>query len=151
MYGTARGIQYGYSLWSFQAFDDPDLALNQPTTASSVEPNTSFTPNLATDGTSATRWSSAYSDPQWIQVDLGSEQTIGRVSQAWETAYGKAYQIQVSDGGSNWTTVYTQTGGSGGTETLTGYTATGRFLRVLGTARGTQWGYSLWSLQVYPT
>jgi hexosaminidase len=75
---------------------------------------------------------------------------VSRVVLAWETAYGKAYQIQMSNDGSTWTTVYTQTAGTGGTETLTGFTGTGRYIRVYGTTRGTQWGYSLWSFQAFP-
>jgi hexosaminidase len=151
MYGTARGTQWGYSLYEFEVFHDAqaDLALNHPTTASSVEPGTSFTANLATDGNPSTRWSSAYADPQWLQVDLGSVQTVSRVVLSWETAYGKSYQIQMSNDGSTWTTVYSQPSGSGGTETLTGFTGTGRYIRMYGTARGTQWGYSLWSFQVF--
>jgi hexosaminidase len=150
VYGTARGTQYGYSLYEFEVFNDHDLALNRPTTASSVEPGTTFTATLATDGNAATRWSSAYADPQWLQVDLGSTQTVTRVVLAWETAYGKAYQIQMSGDGTTWTTLSTQSAGTGGTETLTGFSGTGRYIRVYGTARGTQWGYSLWSFQAFP-
>ena len=128
-----------------------DLAEGKPTTASSVEPNTSFTPDLATDGYADTRWSSDHVDPSWLQVDLGSVQTVNRVVLAWEAAYGKNYQIQMSNDGTTWTTVYTRANGTGGTETLTGFIGTGRYIRMNGTARGTQWGYSLWSFQVYGT
>ncbi len=70
-----------------------NLALNQPTTASSLE-NATFPAANATDGNTGTRWSSAFSDPQWLEVDLGSVQTICQVTLMWETAYGKAFQIQ---------------------------------------------------------
>ncbi len=149
IYLTQRGTQWGDSLYEFEAFNDQDLALGRPTTASSVEPNTTFTANLATDGNPATRWSSAYADPQWLQVDLGSIQTVTKVVLTWETAYGRAYQIQTSNDATNWTTVYTQPNGTGGTETLTGFTGTGRYLRIYMTQRGTQWGDSLWSFQAY--
>ncbi len=49
-----------------------DIALNQPTTASSVESG-QFPASAATDGSTQTRWSSAWSDPQWLEVDLGSD------------------------------------------------------------------------------
>jgi hexosaminidase len=153
MNGTARGTQWGYSLYEFEAFHDqdqhPDLALNRPATASSVEPGTAFTANLATDGDPATRWSSAYADPQWLQVDLGAAHTVNEVRLAWEVAYAKAFQLQTSPDGTTWTTIYATSTGTGGTQDLTGLTGTGRYLRVYGTARGTQWGYSLWSVQVY--
>src|SRR5438445_8821196 len=60
-----------------------DLALNHPPSASSVE-NASFPPGNAFDGNLNTRWSSQFSDPQWIQVDLGSVQSICQVVLHWE-------------------------------------------------------------------
>jgi hypothetical protein len=33
----------------------------------------------------------------------------------------------------------------------TGLSGTGRFVRINGTARTTQWGYSIWELEVYGT
>src|SRR5687768_10019838 len=48
-----------------------NVALNKPATASSSE-NSGLLPAKAVDGTTTTRWSSAFSDPQWLQVDLGA-------------------------------------------------------------------------------
>ena len=62
----------------------------------------------------------------------------------------KAFQIQASTDGSAWTTVYSTTTGTGGTQTLP-VTGTGRYIRMYGTARATQYGYSLWEFQVYGT
>jgi hypothetical protein len=126
-----------------------NAALNKPATASSVE-NASFPASAAVDGNSGTRWSSAFSDPQWLQVDLGTSQSICQVVLQWETAYGKAFQIQTSADGTTWTTIYSTTAGTGGTQTLS-VTGTGRYVRMYGTARGTQWGYSLWEFGVYST
>jgi hypothetical protein len=155
MYGTARATQYGYSLWEFQVYGTPttsscgttNAALNQSATASSTE--SAGTPaSAAVDGNTGTRWSSAFSDPQWLQVDLGSSQTVCQVVLQWETAAGKAYQIQVSDDATNWTTIYSTATGAGGTETLN-VSGTGRYVRMYGTARTTQYGYSLWEFQVF--
>jgi hypothetical protein len=126
-----------------------DLALNRPTTASSVEPGTAFTANLATDGNPATRWSSAYADPQWLQVDLGTAHRISEVKLSWEAAYAKAFQIQTSNDGTTWTTIYSTSAGKGGAQDLTGLSGSGRYLRMYGTARATGYGYSLWSFGVY--
>jgi hypothetical protein len=54
---------------------DVNLALNKPATCSSTDDATR-TADKAVDGNTSTRWSSAYSDPQWIYVDLGSTQTM---------------------------------------------------------------------------
>jgi beta-glucosidase len=125
-----------------------DLALGKPATASSVE-SSLFPAGNAVDGNPSTRWSSLFSDPQWIQVDLGSVQAIDRVHLVWEAAYASAYQIQTSTDGTTWTTVRSITGATGGDNNNTGLNGSGRFVRINGTARGTQWGYSLFSFEVY--
>ncbi|WP_218028936.1 discoidin domain-containing protein [Tengunoibacter tsumagoiensis] len=125
-----------------------NLSQNKPTTASSIE-NSGVGPGYAVDGNQSTRWSSLYSDPQWLQVDLGATHQIREVKLFWETAYGKAYQIQVSNDGSTWTTISTQSNGSGGNEDLTGLTGSGRYVRIYATQRGTSWGYSLYEFQVF--
>jgi hypothetical protein len=124
-----------------------NVALNRPATASSTE-NAGTPASAAVDGNTGSRWSSAFSDPQWIQVDLGSSQPVCRVGLTWEAAYGSAYQIQVSDNASAWTTVYSTTTSTGGNQTVD-VTGTGRYVRVNGTARATQWGYSLFELSVF--
>jgi hypothetical protein len=156
MYGTARGTQWGYSLWEFQVYGSfgsscgtTNAAQGQPATASSVE-NSGTPASAAFDGNTGTRWSSAWSDPQWLQVDLGSTQSICQVVLTWEAAYGKAFQIQTSNDASSWTTIYSTTTGTGGTQTLN-VTGSGRYVRMYGTARGTQYGYSLWEFAVYTT
>jgi hypothetical protein len=126
-----------------------NVALGKTATASSTE-HASFPASAAVDGNTGTRWSSAFSDPQWLEVDLGSSQSICQVTLDWETAYGKAFQIQTSANNSTWTTIYSTATGTGGTQNLT-VTGTGRYIRMYGTARGTQYGYSLWEFQVYGT
>jgi beta-glucanase (GH16 family) len=150
MYGTARATPYGYSLWEFEVYGtggNPNLALGRPATASSTE-SSAFPASAAVDGNTGTRWSSAFSDPQWIYVDLGATYTITRVVLRWEAAYGKAYQIQVSNNASTWTTIYSTTSGDGGVDDLT-VSGSGRYVRMYGTARATPYGYSLWEFEVY--
>src|ERR1700730_16989533 len=155
MLGTARGTAYGYSLFEFQVFGTlsggggcgtANAALNHPATASSIE-GAGTPASAAFDGNTGTRWSSAFSDPQWLQVDLGSSQNICKVTLNWEAAYGKAFQIQTSPDANTWTTIFSTTTGTGGIQNLT-VTGTGRFVRMNGTARGTQFRYSLWEFQV---
>ena len=124
-----------------------NLALHQPTTASSIQ-GPSWPASNATDGNLSTRWSSAFSDPQWLEVDLGSTQSVCQVAIHWETAYAKAFQIQTSNDNSTWTTIYSTTTGTGGTQTLN-VSGTGRYVRMYGTARATQYGYSVYEFQIY--
>src|SRR5579863_5663084 len=124
-----------------------NLALHQPTTASSVQ-GPSWPASNATDGSLTTRWSSAFADPQWLQVDLGTAQPVCQVVIHWENAYAKAFQIQTSNDAATWTTIYSTTTATGGTQTLN-ITGTGRYIRMYGTARATQYGYSIYEFQVY--
>jgi hypothetical protein len=123
------------------------LSQGKPVTVSSTEYGTGAN---AVDGSMTTRWGSAFSDPQWIYVDLGATHTITQVILEWEgtSAYGKSYQIQTSANASTWTTVYTTTTGNGGNDTLA-VSGSGRYVRMYGTARGTGYGYSLWEFKVY--
>jgi hexosaminidase len=125
-----------------------NLAFNMPATASSTETE-NFPAAAAVDGDEETRWSSQASDAQWLQVDLGAVKQIGRVKLKWEVAHAKAYQIQTSSDGRTWTTIYSTTKGAGGTEDLTGLNGSGRYVRMLGTARSNSWGYSLYEFEVY--
>ena len=124
-----------------------NMALTRPVTAlSSTGANTAA---KAVDGLSGTRWESVQGvDPQWIQLDFGSSATFCRVVLNWEVAYGKNYQVQVSDDASNWTTIYNAVNGNGGDDDLPLF-GSGRYLRIYGTARGTQYGYSLWEIQAF--
>ncbi|MBM9503760.1 discoidin domain-containing protein [Actinacidiphila acididurans] len=122
------------------------LSQGKSATASSTE-NAGTPASAAVDGNTGTRWSSAFSDPQWLQVDLGATHTISQVNLNWEAAYAKAFQIQTSNDGTNWTTIYSTTTGTGGNQTLN-VSGSGRYVRVYGTQRATQYGYSLWEFQV---
>ncbi|MFC8709100.1 discoidin domain-containing protein [Streptomyces sp. NPDC057197] len=123
------------------------LSQGRTATASSQE-NYGTPASAAVDGDLTTRWSSAASDPQWIQVDLGAPAAVSQVVLRWETAYAKAYRIELSTDGTHWSTAYSTSAGAGGTETAA-VSGTARYVRVHGTTRATQYGYSLWEFQVY--
>ncbi|MFG2535177.1 discoidin domain-containing protein [Streptomyces sp. NPDC048511] len=119
-------------------------------TASGSE-NGASGPGAVADGDAATRWSSDFADDAWIRIDLGSTIRINQVKLEWEAAYGKRYVLEVSRDGTNWTDFYTEDAGTGGTVTAHTYPqeVTGRYVRMRGVERGTAWGYSLFSFQVY--
>ncbi|MFJ5711639.1 discoidin domain-containing protein [Streptomyces sp. NPDC093105] len=130
---------------------DSLISQGRPATSSSVEDST-FGPEKAFDGNSTTRWASAEGvDPQWLRVDLGPSATVSRVKLVWEVAYAKEYRVEISSDGTTWTRLATETAGNGGTDDWTGLTGTGRYLRVYGTVRGTPYGYSLYTVEVYGT
>lgn len=128
-----------------------DLALGKTTTASSIyyDGVTSLVPANAVDGKADTRWSSAFTDSEWISIDLGTVQKVSRVKLDWEAAYGKCYIIQLSADGTNWTNAAAITDGDGGMDELTFAAADARYVRLMGLKRGTEYGYSLYNFEVY--
>ncbi len=144
MYATERGTQWGYSIWEMNVVytDTPIGAV-----ASSVECSDTAA-DKAVDNNLLTRWSSQFADPQWIYIDFKTAKTFSTVTLNWETAYAKAYKIQVSSDAANWRDVYSTMTGDGGIDTINIGTQTARYIRMYGTQRGTQWGYSLWEFGV---
>src|SRR5437016_2305026 len=51
--------------------------------------------------------------------------------------------------GTAWKSIYSTSTGNGATDDLAGLSGSGRFVRVLGTKRGTPYGYSLYEFQVF--
>ncbi|MGV9423149.1 discoidin domain-containing protein [Streptomyces sp. NPDC003656] len=157
MLGVHRATQWGYSLWEFQVFGTSggsqsgcgtaNAAQGRPATSSSTE-SADFPASAAVDGNNATRWSSQASDPQWLQVDLGSVKDLCGIDLRWEAAYGKDFRIESSTDGQNWSTLKSVTGASGGNASYA-VSGSGRYVRVYGTARGTVYGYSLWEFAVH--
>ncbi|MFE4213364.1 discoidin domain-containing protein [Streptomyces sp. NPDC056844] len=126
-------------------------AANPGAVTASGSENGASGPGAVADGDAATRWSSDFADDAWIRIDLGSTLRINQVKLEWEAAYGKRYVLEVSRDGTNWTDFYTEDAGTGGTVTAHTYPqeVTGRYVRMRGVERGTAWGYSLFSFQVY--
>ena len=126
-----------------------NLALNQPAT-SSTQQNAGLAVTYVDDGDLTTRWSSAPGvDPSWVEIDLGIAKPFDTVVLYWENAYATQYQIQYSNDNQNWSVAYNNPQGVGGVETLSFPTVTARYVRMYGTARATQYGYSLYEFQIY--
>ena len=143
-------------------------ALGRPAVASTWETccGDPRTPDFAVDGDPATRWSSAWQagdantdadslydgdpDDEWIQVDFGDVIDLDRVILSWEAAYGSEYDLELSWDGYLWRTVYEERSGNGGEDNIPfAEPPSGRFLRMHGLARATQYGYSLFEIAAY--
>jgi hypothetical protein len=121
-----------------------------PALAQATSQQFSYTPaSAAVDGVYSTRWSSAASDDQALALDLGASARIDSVRVTWETAYAAKYAIETGPAlGGPWTQVARNDAGHGGVETLAvGVSA--RFVRLHGIQRATQYGYSIWELDVF--
>ncbi|MER6343066.1 beta-N-acetylglucosaminidase domain-containing protein [Streptomyces sp. NPDC001595] len=126
----------------------PDLARGG-TARSSGDETPDFPAAAANDGDLGTRWSSPVADDAWWQVELARPARLGRVVLRWQDAYASAYRVQVSADGRHWRTAATVRDGRGGREELRMDERDVRYLRVRGEERGTQYGYSLWSVEAY--
>ncbi|NUT98953.1 MAG: alkaline phosphatase [Saccharothrix sp.] len=148
-FAAAAALLVAIPLTAASAPADVLLSQGRPTTTSSVEDPT-LAGQFAVDGRTDTRWASAPGlDPQWLAVDLGGAAQVHQVLVHWEDAYASQYKVQISPDGTSWTDISGRTTGDGDTDTHSGLNATGRYLRVLGTQRATEWGYSIWELEVF--
>jgi hypothetical protein len=120
--------------------------------ASSEQNDGHFKAGWAVDGNTTTRWSSNFTDQEWIRFDLGAIKTVTRVLIDWERAGAAEYRIDVSDDGAAWTTAGAWSGLTSIDHRIddnAGLQATGRYVRVYGTKRATQYGYSIWEAKLY--
>jgi len=74
---------------------------------------------------------------------------VNRVVLRWEAAASRNYELQMSDDGNIWRTIYTDTAGNGGVDDIAQLAGSGRYLRVYSSSRTTQWGVSLFEVEVY--
>jgi hypothetical protein len=123
----------------------------QATSASASSTQFSYTPaSAAIDDVFSTRWSSNFTDNEWLAQDLGTPARVGSLRINWEHAFAKSYAIQTGTSLTGpWTTVATETGQFG--PQFIDLNVTTRFLRLLGLKRATQYGYSVWEMEVYGT
>jgi hypothetical protein len=102
-------------------------------------------PEYAFDEYTMSRWSSNNSNEKWLAADMGSEKNLNRAYVIWETAYGKDYDIQVSPDSVVWTTAKQVRGGNGQADVVE-LNAKGRYVRMMGVATGSPYGYSIYEL-----
>lgn len=127
-----------------------EQALPRVFAAASSQENGSYPAVNAIDGSQTSRWSSAFSDPQWIYVDLGASAHVSRLVLNWETAASANYDLAVSDDPAGpWTNIVASYAGHGGSEVFTGLNGSGRYVRMYSRARTTPWGNSLYDFQVW--
>jgi hypothetical protein len=115
---------------------------------SSTDEAPGYPASAAVDGNVATRWSSGFADPQWIKVDLGAVWQVTDVRLTWEHAYAIKYRVDLSLDGKHWATTYRTSSGTDGLRDIPIDSTPARYVRVYGTQRSSQYGYSLLELEV---
>ena len=146
--GQTANRSAAFASWTIIDPRSLGLAYLKPATASSVH-GAPYGAGNAVDGDLATYWSSTFADPAWLAVDLGEVRRFSRVLITWETAYSKAFVLQVSRDGQNWTDIGTEDNCKGGTSDIRFSPIEARHVRVYGTKRGTEWGHAIREFQVF--
>ena len=120
-------------IFKVQAADDNtpyNLSKDRPVSASSGNNE-----DNAVDGNTTTRWQADMDDKnEWLSVDLGKVATIDSIFFKWEAAYAKGFDIQLSDDGIRWDTVFSR-GKKSTVYNQTGMEISYRYLRKLGDGR----------------
>ncbi|MDR0504416.1 MAG: discoidin domain-containing protein, partial [Bifidobacteriaceae bacterium] len=111
MQGALGHATYGYSIFEIEARNQAataNLALASKGATANASSSSMAITNL-NDGSYATRWAVSTGDrprgDSWAQIDFGQSVTFDRARLFWETAAGQSYLVQVSDNGTDWTTV----------------------------------------------
>jgi hypothetical protein len=106
--------------------------------------------SAAIDQNYETRWSSQSTDNEWLALDLGSTVRVDSLRIIWQNAYASQYAIQTGTSMTGpWTTVVSMTNSADGAQTVPNVNASTRYLRLQGIKRATQYGYSLYEIEVY--
>lgn len=147
----------------------PSISKGSKATTSSEENVGSVSANI-NDGDAATRWGSAHTPDEWVFLDLGEDKFVTRVGIRWENAYASEYEIEIAPSGcamtphtgryadgvktvmvpSEWTAAATvRLSSYTDEEIMTAVNATGRYIRMKGVSRGTEYGYSIYEMTAY--
>lgn len=126
-----------------------NVALSRDVFVSSIEADAVelYDPAHAVDGNMSTRWSSNYTDDEYLYVDLGSELAICEVIIHWEDAFAEDYDLRYYDG-LNWVTLFAITGNTDLTNTFANLNITTRYIGFFGKKRATSFGYSIYEFVV---
>jgi hypothetical protein len=165
--GTASGASSGAANSGASGEGGPGCLSNPlnpvSAAASSVEQEAdasagALVADMAIDKDFSTRWESVFQvDPSWIDVDFGFPVHFSEVDILWQSDCASAYDIDISDDGTTWTTLKSLTtnpvawqGPPNGwtNDDVEKLSSVGRYLRVHGTKRAqSQHGYSIWEIR----
>ena len=144
---TLKGVS-AQATFAAKDLKDVNLARLARVTASGEE-NPGLVAKNAVDGDATTRWGSRHRDGEWIQLDFGQARKVSGLRVKWEAAHATECQVDVSQDGVNWRTLLDD-------HLVTNHEddeidwdpVTVRFVRLIGLARNTSYGISIFELDV---
>lgn len=154
-FGLSASASGKGSIW----IDDLHFEEREPAIPYDLKPTISastFTPGhepgRVVDPKPGTYWrSGSLAESQWLLVDFRKYREYGGLVIDWDREdYATAYQVQLSDDGSNWTTVYTMSDGNGSRDYIPIPDAESRYLRLELQKSSRGQGYSILVLNIQP-
>lgn len=121
----------------------------KPLKATASSHHEALIPANVADSYPSTRWSSKFTTSEWIMLELEKAEDISAVDLVWEVSYAIEYEIQVSKNGKEWETVFKETNGDGDKDVITFDPKEARYIRMMGLKRKTQYGFSLYTFNVF--
>lgn len=104
-------------------------------------------PQAITDGDLFTRWSSNYTDNQWICFDFGAPKVLNKIIIFWEQAFAPDYDILVSLDKQKWQILLSLKDQDGKIDEMEFSDAKARYVKILGVKRfNPDWGISIWEV-----
>ncbi len=103
------------------------------------------------DGNLSTRWASDFADNQEILIDLRESKFIDKIVLEWEAAYAKKFNVYFSNDNVNWNSgryLYNYDGHVGTMEFEQDFSKF-RYVKIELDQRATQYGFSLFEIQLY--
>ncbi|MDR0593915.1 MAG: discoidin domain-containing protein, partial [Bifidobacteriaceae bacterium] len=134
------------SVWIELSNQRPNLALNQPATASGG----SVDPGLSVDGSYSTRWGGGPSGG-WFEVELGRVEVVDQITVTFETARASSFVVETRVGQEDeWTTVASVGSTQADVALEVVFSPTpARYVRLAQMNAATGWGISIWEFEVY--
>ena len=136
---------------SLDKSNQDNLCLDKPVEVSSLE-NEDYPAENVVDGDFSSRWSSGFSDPQYVVIDLLDEYDLNVIALSWEASYSTEYVLEISSDKTTWTQIVHEMDGNGGND-LFYPESSGRYIRLRGLNRTTLWGnkygHSLYEIQAF--
>ena len=145
-----RGTEWGNSIYEIKLKKGEGKAVSKKTAnikASAIQDDR-YLAAFAYDNKMETRWSSPFTDPNWLMIDLEQEEEIGGLVVYWDDAYASAYDILLSSNELDWRKVFYTDKGDGKSDEIFFKKQKARYIKIYGRERATAGGYSILEVKI---
>ena len=144
---TLKGVS-AQATFAAKDLKDVNLARLARVTASGEE-NPGLVAKNAVDGDATTRWGSRHRDGEWIQLDFGQARKVSGLRVKWEAARAETCRVEASQDGATWKTlVDCHAVANAEADEISWPATSARYLRLTGLTRNTNYGISIFELDV---